>query len=320
MKHTRVWAWALTPVLVLGVVTALSATSTPARADGITRQIPSGGTTSVKLVSTGSGAIDFPEFIGQPRAEGADAGAGAGEAAVNRSLTTGTGQGAPATPAATGKANVKLVRSFDGLNHRAQRTANGGNQFSIEPPDQGLCAGNGFVMEPINTVLRVFDTSGGAVTGVTDLNTFFGYPAQVNRTTGAIGPFITDPSCFFDTDTQRWFLVVLTLEVDPTSGAFLGPNHLDLAVRKTSPSAASPAILASPSTGSRSRTTAPRARPTTTVSWDPASATTRTSAPTPTASTSPPTSTRCSRRPGSTPRRSTPSPRPRWRRAPPTSR
>ena len=234
MKHTRVWAWALTPVLVLGALTALSAARAPARAGGITRQIPSGGTTSIKLVSTGSGAIEFPEFIGQPRAEGAGADAGAGAAAVNRSLTTGTGQGAPATPAAKGKANVKLVRSFDGLNHRAQRTANGGNQFSLEPPDQGLCVGNGFVLETVNNVLRVYDTVGNPVTGVTDQNTFYGYPPAINRTTGAFGPFITDPSCFFDTDTQRWFLVVLTLDVDPANGAFLGPNHLDLAVSKTS--------------------------------------------------------------------------------------
>jgi hypothetical protein len=43
MKHTRVWAWASVPVLMLGVMTAFSATSAPARADGVTRQIASGG-------------------------------------------------------------------------------------------------------------------------------------------------------------------------------------------------------------------------------------------------------------------------------------
>jgi len=137
---------------------------------------------------------------------------------------------------ATGKSksSPQLITSFDGLNHRDQRTANGGNQFSVEPPDQGLCAGNGFVMESLNDVLRVYDRSGNALVGVIDLNTFYGYPPAINRTTRQFGPFVTDPSCYFDADTQRWFNVVLTLDVDPVSGDFLGPNHLDLAVSTTS--------------------------------------------------------------------------------------
>jgi hypothetical protein len=129
--------------------------------------------------------------------------------------------------------NPGLFTSFDGLNHRNQRLANGGNQFSLEPPDQGMCAGNGFVLESVNDVLRVYDTSGNPQTGVIDLNTFYGYPAAINRSTGARGPFITDPSCIYDSDTQRWFNVVLTLDVDSTTGDFLGSNHLDIAVSTT---------------------------------------------------------------------------------------
>jgi hypothetical protein len=230
MKRTRVWAWMLVPVLVLGVVTALGATGAPARADGVTRQIPSGGTTMFRDLATGSGAIQFPEFAAEPREEEAG-----GDAGVNRSLSPGTpGRGLAVTPAAKPKSNPQLLASFDGLNHRDQRTANGGNQFSIEPPDQGLCAGNGFVMESLNDVLRVYDRSGNALVGVIDLNTFYGYPPAINRTTGRFGQFVTDPSCYFDSDTQRWFNVVLTLEVNPVNGAFLGPNHLDLAVSRTS--------------------------------------------------------------------------------------
>jgi hypothetical protein len=232
MKHTRTWAWALVPVLVLGFVTAFGATSAPARADGVTRQIPSAGTTSIHDVPAGSGAIQFPEFAGEPRDE--EGVAAAGVAAVNRSLSSGTpGRGLPVTTGKS-KSSPQLLTSFDGLNHRDQRTANGGNQFSVEPPDQGLCAGNGFVMESVNDVLRVYDRSGNALVGVTDLNTFYGYPPAINRTTGQFGQFVTDPSCYFDADTQRWFHVVLTLEVNPTTGAFLGPNHLDLAVSTTS--------------------------------------------------------------------------------------
>jgi hypothetical protein len=232
MKHTRVWAWALAPVLVLGVVTAFSATSAPARADGVTRQIASGGTTTIHDVPPGSGAIQFPEFAGERREE--EGAAAAGVAAVNRSLSSGAAGPGLAPTSGNSKSSPQLIRSFDGLNHRDQRTANGGNQFSVEPPDQGLCAGNGFVMESLNDVLRVYDRSGNALVGVIDLNTFYGYPPAINRTTGRFGQFVTDPSCYFDTDTQRWFNVVLTLEVDPANGDFLGPNHLDLAVSTTS--------------------------------------------------------------------------------------
>jgi hypothetical protein len=129
--------------------------------------------------------------------------------------------------------NPGLFIDFQGLNHRDQRLANEGNQFSIEPPDQGLCVGNGFVLETINDVLRVFDTSGNPLSDVIDQNTFYGYPPAINRTTGEFGPFVTDPSCYFDPDTQRWFHVVLTLDVDPATGDFLGSNHLDIAVSTT---------------------------------------------------------------------------------------
>jgi hypothetical protein len=130
-------------------------------------------------------------------------------------------------------ANPGLTRSIDGLNFRDQRLANRGNQFSVEPPDQALCVGNGFVVESVNDVLRVFRTDGTAAGGVMDLNTFYGYPAAINRSTGARGPFVTDPTCLFDPTTQRFFHVVLTLEVKPTApraGDFTGANHLDIAV------------------------------------------------------------------------------------------
>src|SRR6266542_6146519 len=213
-------------------MTAFSATSAPARADGVTSQITSGGTTTILDVPVGSGAIQFPEYAGEPR-EGERAEA-AGAAAVNRSLSSGTAGSGLSVATGKSKSSPQLITSFDGLNHRDQRTANGGNQFSLEPPDQGLCAGNGFVLETVNDVLRVFDRNGNPVTGVTDLNSFYGYPAAINRTTGLSGPFVTDPSCYFDATTRRWFHVVLTLDTDPVSGDFLGTNHLDLAVSKTS--------------------------------------------------------------------------------------
>ena len=199
-------------------------------ASGTTRDIASGGTTSFQPTSTGVDGVQWPEFAGGDNDQGQ---APYGGSIVDRSQSQGAEHGASVNSGKKAKSDPQLVRSFDGLNFRNQRLANGGNQFSVEPPDQGLCAGGSYVMESINDVLRVFDTSGNALTGVTDLNTFYGYPAAINRTTGQQGPFVTDPSCYYDYDTQRWFQVVLTLDVVPSTGDFTGANHLDIAVSKT---------------------------------------------------------------------------------------
>jgi hypothetical protein len=88
-------------------------------------------------------------------------------------------------------------------------------------------------VESVNDVLAIYDKSGNKLVGPVDLNTFYGYPAAINRTTGAYGPSITDPSCYYDAGTQRWFQVVLTLDRAGTSSALAGTNHLDIAVSQT---------------------------------------------------------------------------------------
>ena len=210
----------------LQLVAVTGGSTGAASGSGFTRQIAASGTTTMPVGVSGVDGLQRPEIAGV----GGDAGAPAQIGpVVDRSFTSRPGHGPSATSQKT-KSNPTLVTSFNGLNHRNQRLANGGNQFSLEPPDQGLCAGNGYVLETLNDVARVYDRSGNPLTGAIDLNSFYGYPAAINRTTGVRGPFITDPSCLFDTATQRWFNVVLTLDVDPATGAFLGTNHLDLAV------------------------------------------------------------------------------------------
>ena len=84
----------------------------------------------------------------------------------------------------------------------------------------------GRFVETTNDVLRVYSPAGSALGGVQDLNTFFGYAFADNRsipigTAGRFGPFVTDPSCYFDPATQRWFVDILTLEVFSDSGDFI---------------------------------------------------------------------------------------------------
>jgi len=201
---------------------------------GGTREISSSGTSSFASAAAGTGDLQWPEFLGQTG--NAPGPAPFNGSIVNRSQSHGAGKGAPVNGSQKAKSNPELITSFDGLNHRKQRLANGGNQFSLEPPDQGLCVGNGFVMEVINDVLQVYSTSGTPLLNggaAVDLNTFFGYPAAINRHTGAFGPFVTDPSCYFDKPTQRWFMDALTLDTFVNNGDFKGPNHIDLAVSQT---------------------------------------------------------------------------------------
>ena len=77
---------------------------------------------------------------------------------------------------------------FAGLTHLDQRLASGGNQFSLEPPDQGLAVGNGFVVEAVNAAVAVFDTSGNQLSGPTALNAFFGLPPAIIRHTPPTPP------------------------------------------------------------------------------------------------------------------------------------
>ena len=209
-----------------------------AAAGPVAFQVSRAGTTMLQEAPSGSGDLADVElsaaFVGGDE-DGVEVdGVFNPRPLVNRTIGAGPGQPVPASAARRAKSNPELSRSFDGLNHRDQRFANGGSQFTWEPPDQALCVGNGFVLESVNSALRVYDTTGNPLSGVIDLNTFFGYPAAINRTPLlAFGPDINDPSCYFDRDTQRWFHVALSFDVNPVNDARTGSNHLEIAVSQT---------------------------------------------------------------------------------------
>src|SRR5579859_4552286 len=215
----------------------------------VVRQINSSGTTQPTPTQVGTPGAQDPGIQDQEldvALDGNDSdddlgvdiqGNISGKTALNRSIAPGPGQGPLVQGNGKAKSNPEIVTSFDGLNFFNQRFANNGNQFSVEPPDQALCAGNGFVLESVNDVLNVYGPDGSTLLGVTDLNTFYGYPAAIDGTKSPLqfGPSITDPTCHFDAASQRWFHVVLTLDrARPTSQALNGKNHLDIAVSNTS--------------------------------------------------------------------------------------
>jgi hypothetical protein len=238
--------------LIIGALTASAGTATGANATAGTSGVPLAGTGGPQTGEftpwdgTASG-----EFAGDNGEEGADAYSGN---ILDRSLSTGPGNGVSTNSGRKAKSNPTFNTGFEGLNHYQQRYSRGGNQFSVEPPDQGMCVGNGQVVEAVNDVFNVYSTSTGQsllpdntatnvvanfprnVDHAVDLNSFYGYPPAINRSTGVRGEFVTDPSCIYDAQTQRFFVVVLTLNPQvpgPCQGVFSCVNHLDLAVSQT---------------------------------------------------------------------------------------
>jgi hypothetical protein len=86
--------------------------------------------------------------------------------------------------------------------------------FDIEPPDQGLCVGNGFVIETVNLVMAFYDTNGGMLKGPMSMNSFFLESANV---------FLSDPRCYYDSDTGHFFITILGITPD-------GRSRLDIGV------------------------------------------------------------------------------------------
>jgi hypothetical protein len=221
--------------LVASAVPAVIASSGAAFGSGGTRLIPSGGTTRISAAPTGTDAIQSPEFdVSNQESDGG--------VPVNRprpGFKNGKFPKQPLDAPMVASSNVaatnpEITVGLRGLNHRDQRLANGGNQFSVEPPDQALCVGNGYTVEAVNSVLRVFDSSTGtALTGVQDLNTFFNYPPAIIRATRAFGDDVIDPVCHYDPDNQRFVVAITTLHHVGTTSAFNGKNTIDVAVSNT---------------------------------------------------------------------------------------
>lgn len=125
-------------------------------------------------------------------------------------------------PASNGIVIPNSVNGFNGITHRDQRLADGGNQFSLEPPDQGLAAGNGFVVEAVNNAIAVYDQSGNLLSGPMALNPFFGLPSEIVRSNPPVfGPRLSDPRVYFDKDTNTFFVTEVEIDADPATGAFL---------------------------------------------------------------------------------------------------
>lgn len=105
---------------------------------------------------------------------------------------------------------------FKGLSNFDQAAVNEG--FSVEPPDQALCAGNGVIFEGVNDAFAVYDEHGKLLAGPAQANAFYGVPFELN---------VSDPKCIYDRASNRWFVTMIEYPND------LSHAHLEIAVSQT---------------------------------------------------------------------------------------
>jgi hypothetical protein len=129
------------------------------------------------------------------------------------------------------------VSGFNALSHLEQRSANSGNQFSIEPPNPSIAVANGIVLEGVNDAVRVYSQAGAAVLSPLASNQVFGLAPAINRGTGVNGVYLTDMRVYYDEGLNRWFIVQRAQDND-SQGNSLSSSHLYVAVSQTADPAA----------------------------------------------------------------------------------
>jgi hypothetical protein len=146
---------------------------------------------------------------------------------------------APVVPGLRVQGATGVRTRINGLNFKDQRLSANGNSFSLEPPDQALCTGNGYVVEGVNNVFSIYSTSGRKLSGNQSYDPFWnhGVPEATRKADGTIvryGPFVTDPRCYYDPQLKRFFMTELELGVKPKTGDLTGTSFVNIAVSKTS--------------------------------------------------------------------------------------
>lgn len=174
---------------------------------------------------------------------------------MNKKLRHTTASQVPRITGAAVDSGTGGALGFNGLDDFQQTHAGtgayAGTQFDVTPPDQGLCVGGGNVLEAVNLALRAYTRSGTPRTAAVPFNQFVGVaPEYKVNPDGSVtyGPFLSDPKCYYDPDTGRFFLSVLQFSVDPATGAFGNSAIQYLAVSQTSDPAGTWTIYSFPTT------------------------------------------------------------------------
>jgi hypothetical protein len=243
MRRSRVVVVAAVVGLAVSGVVSTTASAAPSSSDrsvvkyqGTRGALPTGGTRQAPTART---AVNLSTEVKSPEVEVRENSPQGGSNVLNGRLRPPSAASVPVTQSSSG-----VVSAFEGSNHFDSRYSGGGNAYSGEPPDQGLCVNNDYVFEIVNSVVQVFTKSGsplitgdqafpdGPKVGLT-LNEFYRLPPAFVRPDGPFGPYMFDTSCLYDHSTNRWFVTSANLDQDPVTGEFTGRNQVWIAVSKS---------------------------------------------------------------------------------------
>jgi hypothetical protein len=138
--------------------------------------------------------------------------------AASADILQASSANAPAHAPGLGTQTGHFVQNFNGVSSLDSEDTNFGAEF--EPPDQGLCEGNGFIVEPVNSAFTIYRTNGQVVLGPLNINVLFDE---------GLTQFTSDPRCYFDKPTHTWIATILFIGTD-SSGNFTSESRTDIAV------------------------------------------------------------------------------------------
>jgi hypothetical protein len=138
---------------------------------------------------------------------------------------------APATSLTVSTATSAV--GFASLSHYQMRTANNGNQFSIEPPNPSFGISSGMILYGVNNAIQVYSQDGTAqLPKVLSSNELFGVSAAIDRTTGVQGVYPTDMRVHYDQTINRW-IVLQRSQANDSDGFSLPSSKFYMAVSRT---------------------------------------------------------------------------------------
>jgi hypothetical protein len=136
--------------------------------------------------------------------------------------TNGPINGSMPVAAALPLAASRLAHNFDGINAPQSAAV---NAFDVEPPDEGLGVGNGYVLNLVNAALGIYRENGTLVTQPISESAFF---ADAPEFASGTSPVEGDGRVYYDAATNTWFASQLYSDDGSYSGT--PGSHIDIAV------------------------------------------------------------------------------------------
>ena len=129
-------------------------------------------------------------------------------AALSYKAPKGLNATAAAAAISRSPASTRAVLSTTGVNAFQQETFGG---FNLEPPDPSLCAGQGFVIQVVNSQVQISNGNLQKLTAPIPMEAFFG--DFVNS--------LFDPLCAFNHSTGRWYMTDAVSDFATFSGVYI---------------------------------------------------------------------------------------------------